>query len=841
MKEVRKSRTDEIDGFANGAGNGSVETAFRKLQKNCTGFFVWRIENMNVIALPKDNYGTFYDAESYIVYASSLAGTPANIDTVCREVKTTPEIHIHFWLGTSSTADKSGVAAYKTVELDGYLGGNAIQHRETQGNESPRFKSYFRSGIRILKGTSSSLGKEIVAKTKMYKVKGSRIPILTQLPSISWSHFNSGDVFIIQTETTIFIWLGRAATSMEKLHSAKIATTLKTETGIGKIAFIEDGYEQTLADEDKCELQKYLPLDKRHVMPLDFDGNDDDKSHKGHLKLYRCSDNNGKYRVTEIKAGPLVQADLDCDDVFIIDNGTNGIWVWVGRRASDKERVEAMRNARGFVKKKKYPNNTNVTRVIDGSECLEFKMLFNYWKDDSNPKTNTVAVGKRAISKFDALTMEERPSLAAETQLVDDGSGQMRIWRIMNDEVVEIAREKHGQFFAGDCYIVWYNYESAINRNIVFYWIGMNASAAEIESVEAKVIEMDEQLEGTGVQIRVRQGKEPAQFLQLFKGKLIIYKGCGTDYDESGRNMKHPANYLLQVEGSSSFSSKAMQVPYKTSSLNSNYCFVLKKGRHYHIWCGNVSTGDQREMAKHFTGKDFEIILEGKETKEFWDILGGKTSYATSKFITDYAYRKPVRLFHCSNKTGVFKAEEIFNFSQSDLIPEDIMLLDAHETIFIWIGKLSGKTSVQNCENIALEYIKTDPSGKDENTAIVILRQHHELPTFTGFFSNWNHKFWKDYKPFEEIRHTIQGGTPRRAKNTTMTPPSDSVFDKYDKYPVSVLKGPSDKLPAKVDPLVKELHLTHDDFVYVFKMQYKEFEVLPRWKQQELKKKVGLF
>lgn len=157
--------------------------------------------------------------------------------------------------------------------------------------------------------------------------------------------------------------------------------------------------------------------------------------------------------------------------MFIIDNGTNGIWVWVGRRASDKERVEAMRNARGFVKKKKYPNNTNVTRVIDGSECLEFKMLFNYWKDDSNPKTNTVAVGKRAISKFDALTMEERPSLAAETQLVDDGSGQMRIWRIMNDEVVEIAREKHGQFFAGDCYIVWYNYESAINRNIVFYWI----------------------------------------------------------------------------------------------------------------------------------------------------------------------------------------------------------------------------------------------------------------------------------------------------------------------------------------------------------------------------------
>lgn len=64
-----------------------------------------------------------------------------------------------------------------------------------------------------------------------------------------------------------------------------------------------------------------------------------------------------------------------------MDHGVHGIWVWVGKKASDKERTEALRNARGFVKKKKYPNNTKVTRVVEGAEPLEFKVLFLKWKN----------------------------------------------------------------------------------------------------------------------------------------------------------------------------------------------------------------------------------------------------------------------------------------------------------------------------------------------------------------------------------------------------------------------------------------------------------------------------
>ncbi len=63
----------------------------------------------------------------------------------------------------------------------------------------------------------------------------------------------------------------------------------------------------------------------------------------------------GTLRIKEVKGGPLEQSDLLSKDSFIVDNGGYGIWVWVGKRASQTERTEAMRNAQGFIKKKGMP------------------------------------------------------------------------------------------------------------------------------------------------------------------------------------------------------------------------------------------------------------------------------------------------------------------------------------------------------------------------------------------------------------------------------------------------------------------------------------------------------
>lgn len=70
---------------------------------------------------------------------------------------------------------------------------------------------------------------------------------------------------------------------------------------------------------------------------------------------------------------------------------------------------------------------------------------------------------------------------------------------------------------------------------------------------------------------------------------------------------------------------------------------------------------------------------------------------------------------------------------------------------------------------------------------------------------------------------------------------ADDDFDSYPKYPVELLRSEASRLPDTIDPKMKELHLTHDDFVSIFHMNYSEFAGLPNWKKQELKKIQKLF
>lgn len=54
---------------------------------------------------------------------------------------------IHYWIGRASSQDEQGAAAIYVTQLDEYLGGTPVQHREVQENESPRFRSYFKNGL----------------------------------------------------------------------------------------------------------------------------------------------------------------------------------------------------------------------------------------------------------------------------------------------------------------------------------------------------------------------------------------------------------------------------------------------------------------------------------------------------------------------------------------------------------------------------------------------------------------------------------------------------------------------------------------------------------------------
>ncbi|CAK1544198.1 unnamed protein product [Leptosia nina] len=101
---------------------------------------------------------------------------------------------------------------------------------------------------------------------------------------------------------------------------------------------------------------------------------------------------------------------------------------------------------------------------------------------------------------------------------------------------------------------------------------------------------------------------------------------------------------------------------------------------------------------------------------------------------------------------------------------------------------------------------------------------------------------WKGHKTFSAIISALEGKAIVHGGNSTLqNGNTENQFDQHEKYPLSVLRGPKEHMPSDVDPLTKEIYLTHDDFVSTFNMPYNQFRTLPLWKQKNIKKSVGLF
>jgi gelsolin len=91
-----------------------------------------------VVPVSRNEHGTFYDGDSYIIYKASEEGQEAgDVDEV-----------IHYWLGAHSSTDEQGIAAFKATELKELLGSSPRLWRDEQGKETAEFKGHFGTSMR---------------------------------------------------------------------------------------------------------------------------------------------------------------------------------------------------------------------------------------------------------------------------------------------------------------------------------------------------------------------------------------------------------------------------------------------------------------------------------------------------------------------------------------------------------------------------------------------------------------------------------------------------------------------------------------------------------------------
>ncbi|KAL1569389.1 Villin-3 [Salvia divinorum] len=716
----------------------SLEPAFQGVGQKA-GLEIWRIENFQPVPLPKPDYGKFYSGDSYIIL-QTIAGRGGGY-----------HYDVHFWLGKDTSQDEAGTAAIKTVELDAVLGGRAVQYRELQGHESDKFLSYFKPCIIPLEGGVASGFKtpeEEEFETRLYICKGKRVVRLKQVP-FSRSSLNHDDIFILDTQNKIYQFNGANSNIQERGKALEVVQFLKDKyhEGTCDVAIVDDG--KLKAESDSGEFWVlfggFAPIGKKVIT------DDDVVADKASPQLYSIKDGNAN-----AIEGELSKSLLENKGCYLLDCG-NEIFLWVGRVTQVDERKAASQAAEEFVTSQSRPKSTQIIRLIQGHENHAFKSKFDSW-----PVASTTAVVEEGRGKVAALLKQKGGGVKAATKnapVIEDivpplleGGGKLEVWRINGSEKTAVPAEEIGKFYSGDCYIVLYTYNHH-ERKEDFYlcsWIGKDSVQEEVETATRLYNTMYNALKGRPVQSRIYQGKEPPQFIAIFQPMVTLKGGMSSGYkdriaEKGGKDETYTGDgvALFCISGTSLHNNKALQVDAVATSLNSNECFVLQSGTTVFCWIGNQSTVEQQQLGVKVAeflkpGSPIKHTKEGTESSVFWGAVGGKKPH-TSKKSTPEAPRDP-HLFAYSFNKGKFEVqdvEEIYRFSQDDLLTEDMLILDTRAEVIVWVGQLVDTKEKQSAFEIGQKYVEMAASldGLAPNVPLYKVAEGNEPCFFTTYFS----------------------------------------------------------------------------------------------------------
>lgn len=386
-KKVFKIADSNVEGIGTDADKkcretaAATEKAWKRVKKQ-PGTWCWRIEKFKVKTNRDGLGGVFYDDDSYIFLH-------------CKKEKDTDKLlwDVHFWLGETTSQDEAGTAAYKTVELDDFLGGDPIQHREVSKHESAMFLSYFPNGIRLLQGGVDSGFNHVKPEefpTRLMWLKGKKNVRCVQVP-IEVSQLNSGDVFILDAGLKLYQYQGTKCGKNEKLVAGKTQRAIDDERKGKPDVFVFSQcdepddvmgeffsyFQEDLKGEDIKEGSVVPPeICTRLINSIDTStGGEDAAWEKDTNKaLYQLSDESGELKMT--KCDTIEKKALVSSDVFIFDIGME-IFVWVGSGASSQERGQGMNYATKYMVEHDRPDFLPVTQIFEGGENELFEAAFN--------------------------------------------------------------------------------------------------------------------------------------------------------------------------------------------------------------------------------------------------------------------------------------------------------------------------------------------------------------------------------------------------------------------------------------------------------------------------------
>ena len=313
-----------------------------------TGIQIWRINQFKVEHWPRTQYGEFYNGDSYIILNSYEKEEKLFFD-------------VHFWIGRYSSQDEYATAAYKTVELDCFLDGRPVQHREVQGHESDQFLSYFKDFF-ILNGGCDSGFRRVLPESYEPRLIRVRKNICGKITCTEIEYLRENiteeDVFILDYGKFLYKYQGENCSPFEKSKAARCVKRLNDvrSTFNCHVEVIDNEFLENLG----------VPSNSEFVEDVDS-GCEGDFGCE--TKVFRVSDSSGSLEMTEVTGfgdAGFSYGDLDSGDVFIV-NCEKVVFVWVGKDASTDERKNCISYACNYLSETSTPW-LPITVVAEGME-----------------------------------------------------------------------------------------------------------------------------------------------------------------------------------------------------------------------------------------------------------------------------------------------------------------------------------------------------------------------------------------------------------------------------------------------------------------------------------------
>ncbi|KAG7566033.1 Villin/Gelsolin [Arabidopsis suecica] len=291
---------------------------------------VWYIDGNSKTPLSKDDVGKLYSGDCYLVLYTYHSGERKEDYFLC------------CWFGMNSNQDDQETAVRLASTMTNSLKGRPVQARIFEGKEPPQFVALFQHMVVLKGGLSSGYKNSMTEKGSsdetytpesiaLIQVSGTGVHNnkALQVEAVATS-LNSYDCFLLQSGTSMFLWVGNHSTHEQQELAAKVAEFLKP--GI-TIKHAKEGTESSsfwfaLGGKQNFTSKKVSSETVRDP------------------HLFSFSFNRGKFQVEEIHN--FDQDDLLTEEMHLLDTHAE-VFVWVGQCVDPKEKQTAFEIGQRYI------------------------------------------------------------------------------------------------------------------------------------------------------------------------------------------------------------------------------------------------------------------------------------------------------------------------------------------------------------------------------------------------------------------------------------------------------------------------------------------------------------